>query len=298
MKSLKKYRFTRLTDRHDPLLLSPSVDMSMNLGPNEVSGSEEAVVEGFLQKVRAIHELLGEMRQHMEQIKVNHRAMLTEPCTDSHQMLNEHALGKVRTIAFRINKDLKDLERDVENSPSELAQMRNTVTTHRIKTSQFNAVSAEFRSAIRVYHDLLEEYRTKSEDKVKRHLALAKDTFTDDEVEEIISNPDAQILTAQDLMSEPQLKEALGEIQMRNNELLSLQTALQELQEMVMAMAAMVDEQGEGVNRIEDHMRQAGDHVASGMRHAQAFNMYATRNRRVSGQSCPLCTIVCMCIQR
>ena len=33
-------------------------------------------------------------------------------------------------------------------------------------------MSAEFRRAIRVYHDLLEEYRAKSEDKVKRHLAL------------------------------------------------------------------------------------------------------------------------------
>ena len=29
----------------------------------------------------------------------------------AHQMLNEHALGKVRTIAFRINKDLKGKEK-------------------------------------------------------------------------------------------------------------------------------------------------------------------------------------------
>ena len=35
------------------------------------------------------------------------------------------------------------------------------------------------------------------------------------------------------------------------------------------------------MNCIENHIETAGDHIRSGMRHAQAFNMYATRNRRV-----------------
>ena len=269
----------RLQQLRDAAHVTGEEDQSQTMAIPADADQDEAELAGYFDNVDDLRRSITIIGQKLEQVRSNHNILLTKPRNDALQQETDQLIQQIKVQALKINNTLKKMAEEL--SHMEASQQRNQ-TDVRIKRAQYNTLVKQFRDTMYEYNTLTEEYRTKSKDRIRRQLELANREVTEDQLEEILDNPDTNIFTQDILVDSAQWQQALSEIQARNQELRILQTTMQELYEMFLTMATLVEEQGEAIDRIEDNVNAAADHVQRGTHAVRTAVPYARRNRKLT----------------
>jgi syntaxin 1B/2/3 len=185
---------------------------------------ESAEMAGYFDNIDDLRRSITVIGQKLDQVRANHHTLLTRPRNDALQAETDQIIQQIKVQALKVNNTIKKMGEDI--SHMEASQERNH-TDVRIKRAQYNTLVKEFRDTMYEYNTITEEYRAKSKERIRRHMQLANRDVTEEQLEDIMDNPDTPIFAQDILVDTAQWQQALSEIQARNQELRVLQTTMQ-----------------------------------------------------------------------
>ncbi|XP_065889660.1 syntaxin-1A-like [Dysidea avara] len=261
-----------MKDKLNQLLLQDDDDESnadddAPLRSMEETESGSIFMQEFFSSVDDIRRAINVISQSIEKIKRNNSAMLEKLSHEDEKKENEELSLKVKQLSQKVHTGLKRINQELQTEDS--GPDRNTAN-HRIKKAQHVNLSRKFHEIMMEYSQVQEDYRDKTKVMIQRQLQITTGKrVSEDDVDEMIEKGNLQVFTQDILVSTAQQRQALNEVEQRHREILALEQDITELREMFVDMAALVQEQGEVIDRIEHNVDSAAHHVRKGTKEVE-----------------------------
>ncbi|KAF7240795.1 Syntaxin-2 [Varanus komodoensis] len=209
-------------------------------------------MEEFFQQVEEVRKYISKIADIVEEVKKKHSIILS-------------ATHPKDTIEQSLGRD--------EN-------VNRTSADHRIRKSQHSVLARKFVEVMSTYNGTQTVFRERTKDQIRRQLEITGKTTTDEELEEMLESGNLSIFTSDIILDTKITREALDEIESRHKDIIKLESSIQELHEMFMDMAMLVEVQGEMVNSIEKNVMNAADYVEHAKEETKKAVKYQSKARR------------------
>ncbi|XP_013922947.1 PREDICTED: syntaxin-2-like [Thamnophis sirtalis] len=113
----------------------------------------------------------------------------------------------------------------------------------RIRKSQHSVLTRKFVDVMTMYNGTQTVFRERTKDQIRRQLEITGKTTTDEELEEMLESGNLSIFTSDIILDTKLTRAALDEIESRHKDIIKLESSIQELHEMFMDMAMLVEVQ-------------------------------------------------------
>jgi syntaxin 1A len=251
----------------------PSYEDSVIIPMERLDGLSE-----FLAQIEDIRDLLKGMNTDVESVKKKHSDILSSPNTDDPKRKElDELMARLKRTSTVIRSKLKDIERqiqkDEQNDDESDARLR-------IKKTQHAALLRLFIDSMNEYQLAQTDYRDRCKGRIKRQLEITGTYLEDEEVENIMEQGDWSVFTQGIISETAQAKQMLADIEARHNDIIQLEKSIRELHEMFVEMATLVESQGEQIDRIENHVSSAKEHVEKAQEETKAAVAYQSAARR------------------
>ncbi|XP_065891057.1 syntaxin-2-like isoform X2 [Dysidea avara] len=175
---------------------------------------------------------------------------------------NEELCQQIKQQSRKVHSGLKRINQQLKAEES--GPDRGSVN-HRIKMVHHVNLTHMFHEAMMEYSHVQEDYRDKTKVMIQQQLQITTGRqVTENDVDEMIEKGNLQVFTQDILVSTSQQRQALTDVEQRHQEIMALEQDIRELQEMFIDISALVQEQGEVINRIEYNVESAAHHVKRG----------------------------------
>uniref|UniRef100_A0A8D8CK86 Syntaxin-1A n=2 Tax=Culex pipiens TaxID=7175 RepID=A0A8D8CK86_CULPI len=264
-------------DRLAALQAAQSDDEDM---PEEVAVPVEGgnFMEDFFQDVEQIREMIDKIQANVEEVKKKHSAILSAPQSDEKTKQElEDLMADIKKTANRVRGKLKSIEQNIEQEE----QTNKSNADLRIRKTQHSALSRKFVEVMTEYNRTQTDYRERCKGRIQRQLEITGRATTNEELEEMLEQGNSAVFTQGIIMETQQAKQTLADIEARHADIIKLENSIRELHDMFMDMAMLVESQGEMVDRIEYHVEQSRDYVATGQEQLVQASKYMSKARKV-----------------
>lgn len=262
-------------DRLAALQAAQSDDEDM---PEDVAVPVEGnFMEDFFQEVEQIREMIDKIQANVEEVKKKHSAILSAPQSDEKTKQElEDLMADIKKTANRVRGKLKGIEQNIEQEE----QTNKSNADLRIRKTQHSALSRKFVEVMTEYNRTQTDYRERCKGRIQRQLEITGRATTNEELEEMLEQGNSAVFTQGIIMETQQAKQTLADIEARHADIIKLENSIRELHDMFMDMAMLVESQGEMVDRIEYHVEQSKDYVATGQQQLVQANKYMSKARK------------------
>jgi len=251
-------------------------------------------MDQFFQHVATIRGNIDKIAQDVEQVKKMHSHMLSAAVQEQEVKDElERVMNDVKRTANSVRTNLKEMEQRINQQDSNSSY--NQYAESRIRRCQHSTLARKFVEVMSDYNTTQSDYREKCKARIQRQLEITGKTKTSDEVEEMLEGGDPAIFTSDIVIETQQARQALGDIEARHRDIINLEKSIQELHEMFLDMAMLVESQGEMIDRIEYNVEQAVDFVQSAKSDTKKAVKYQSKARRKKILIF-ICLIVCLAI--
>ncbi|XP_062510487.1 syntaxin-1B-like [Corticium candelabrum] len=216
-------------------------------------------VDEVQDRVNRLEVLINSMRQLHDEII--HTPLLDHSKGKSPAERLESMMDEVKSEARSVQARLKNMEKKLEEE--QRGASRHS-TELRIRKAQHSHLSRKFMSVMEDYNRVQTEYRDQCKDRIVRQLNITGKEMTASEVEEKLDEGDLQVFTQDIILDNERVKQAIGDIEARHNDIITLEKSMKELLELFQELATMVYEQGELINNIENNVTAAAEYVREG----------------------------------
>nr|XP_060641616.1 syntaxin-2 isoform X1 [Anolis sagrei ordinatus] len=234
-------------------------------------------MEDFFQEVEEIRKYMTKIAGVVEEVKKKHSIILsaTHPKDKLKEELEE--LNKeIRKAANTVHSKLKAIEQSLIRD----GNANCTSADVRIRKSQHAVLTWKFVEVMTTYNTTQTVFRERTKDQIRRQLEITGKTTTDEELEDMLESGNLSIFTSDIILDTKITREALDEIESRHNDIIKLESSIQELHKMFMDMAMLVEVQGEMVNSIEKNVMNAVDYVEHAKEETKKAVKYQSKARR------------------
>ncbi|KAL1374092.1 hypothetical protein pipiens_018282 [Culex pipiens pipiens] len=248
--------------------------------PEEVAVPVEGgnFMEDFFQDVEQIREMIDKIQANVEEVKKKHSAILSAPQSDEKTKQElEDLMADIKKTANRVRGKLKSIEQNIEQEE----QTNKSNADLRIRKTQHSALSRKFVEVMTEYNRTQTDYRERCKGRIQRQLEITGRATTNEELEEMLEQGNSAVFTQGIIMETQQAKQTLADIEARHADIIKLENSIRELHDMFMDMAMLVESQGEMVDRIEYHVEQSRDYVATGQEQLVQASKYMSKARKV-----------------
>lgn len=262
-------------DRLAALQAAQSDDEDM---PEDVAVPVEGnFMEDFFQDVEQIREMIDKIQANVEEVKKKHSAILSAPQSDEKTKQElEDLMADIKKTANRVRGKLKSIEQNIEQEE----QTNKSNADLRIRKTQHSALSRKFVEVMTEYNRTQTDYRERCKGRIQRQLEITGRATTNEELEEMLEQGNSAVFTQGIIMETQQAKQTLADIEARHADIIKLENSIRELHDMFMDMAMLVESQGEMVDRIEYHVEQSRDYVATGQEQLVQAKIYFVKARK------------------
>lgn len=262
-------------DRLAALQAAQSDDEDM---PEDVAVPVEGnFMEDFFQEVEQIREMIDKIQANVEEVKKKHSAILSAPQSDEKTKQElEDLMADIKKTANRVRGKLKGIEQAIEQEE----QTNKSNADLRIRKTQHSALSRKFVEVMTEYNRTQTDYRERCKGRIQRQLEITGRATTNEELEEMLEQGNSAVFTQGIIMETQQAKQTLADIEARHADIIKLENSIRELHDMFMDMAMLVESQGEMVDRIEYHVEQSRDYVATGQEQLVQASKYMSKARK------------------
>ncbi|XP_038117656.1 syntaxin-1A isoform X5 [Culex quinquefasciatus] len=247
--------------------------------PEEVAVPVEGgnFMEDFFQDVEQIREMIDKIQANVEEVKKKHSAILSAPQSDEKTKQElEDLMADIKKTANRVRGKLKSIEQNIEQEE----QTNKSNADLRIRKTQHSALSRKFVEVMTEYNRTQTDYRERCKGRIQRQLEITGRATTNEELEEMLEQGNSAVFTQGIIMETQQAKQTLADIEARHADIIKLENSIRELHDMFMDMAMLVESQGEMVDRIEYHVEQSRDYVATGQEQLVQASKYMSKARK------------------
>ncbi|KAK4470152.1 hypothetical protein MN116_005734 [Schistosoma mekongi] len=268
--------------------------------PNLPPPEEESVVadsssqmDVFFNEVEWIRREIEKIQIEISQVKTKHGEILSalqqNPKTKAQlEELNEN----IKRSAGQVRVKLKSLEQTIKEQEAKDA----TSADLRIRKTQFLALSQSMATTMHQYGLIQIEHKERCKALLKRQLEVAQRSVTDDELENMLESGNAQIFTQGIITDTQQARQNLADIEARHEDIMKLEKSIRELHDLFVDMAALVETQGELVDRIDVNVKQTQDYVAEARQETKKAVVYKKKSRKkkfiIIGVCCAVVVII------
>jgi len=154
-------------------------------------------------------------------------------------------------------------------------------TQRRVRTNMHNILSKKFMALVQEYQALQNNYKEKCRERVQRQAEIVRPGISREEVDEMISSG-GDAFTSQMISSgrHMEAKNALMSMQEQQRDLLQLERSIQELHQVFLDMASLIDSGNDGVDAIETSSRLTTVSAAKAAKHVSRAEEYIMQRRR------------------
>jgi syntaxin 1A len=187
-------------------------------------------------------------------------------------------MADIKKLANDVRQKLKKMEQDQEQStPSNQTQAQM-----RIGKSQLFVLTKKFHDVMNDYNQVQLGYRQKCKERIQRQLEITGRSVTEGEVEEMLESGNPAVFTQGIMVETAQAKQSLADIEARHGDIMKLEKSIRELHDMFIDMAALVQTQGEMIDRIEFNVQKSEDFVKAASTDTKKAVKFQSAARRVS----------------
>ncbi|CAF1010796.1 unnamed protein product [Rotaria sordida] len=133
------------------------------------------------------------------------------------------------------------------------------------------------------YNQVQLGYRQKCKERIQRQLEITGRSVTEGEVEEMLESGNPAVFTQGIMVETAQAKQSLADIEARHGDIMKLEKSIRELHDMFIDMAALVQTQGEMIDRIEYNVVQSENFVKAASTDTKKAVKFQSAARRLDG---------------
>ncbi|XP_014244130.1 syntaxin-1A-like [Cimex lectularius] len=229
----------------------------------QIEDENAGYMEHFFKEMEQTRGWIDEINDHITIIKTLHSSLLSSPRPDEGiKQEIESRTAQVKQLGKKVSVNLKALEKGIRQEEEEIETNGRMPAGLRIRRTQHSATLHLFMEAMCVFNSEQVDYREKCTERIHRVISIAKAVVPEEKIEELLDQGNYGPIFNGDIITETkEARKALEDVQARHQELLSLEKSIQDLRDLFLEMALLVDQQGDLINHIENHVLQAVDHV-------------------------------------
>ncbi|CAF3679711.1 unnamed protein product [Rotaria sp. Silwood1] len=213
----------------------------------------------FFAHIDSLRINIDKISELVEEVKRLHSTILAAPQADDRTKEElEEKMADIKRIANDVRLKLKKMEQEQEQSQTSATR---TQAQLRIEKSQHATLSRKFIDAMNSYRNAEIEYRERCKARIQRQLEITGRSVTEGEVEEMLESGNPAVFTQGIMVETAQAKQSLADIEARHGDIMKLEKSIRELHDMFIDMAALVQTQGEMIDRIEYNVVQSENFV-------------------------------------
>ncbi|CAF1298178.1 unnamed protein product [Rotaria sp. Silwood1] len=210
----------------------------------------------FFAHVDSLRTNIDKISELVDEVKRLHSTILAAPQADDRTKEElEEKMADIKKLANDVRLRLKKMEDDQEQTPS------TSQAQTRIGKAQHATLSRKFIDVMNSYRNAEIEYRERCKARIQRQLEITGRSVTDGEVEEMLESGNPAVFTQGIMVETAQAKQSLADIEARHGDIIKLEKSIKELHDMFIDMAALVQTQGEMIDRIEFNVVQSENFV-------------------------------------
>ncbi|CAH1404565.1 unnamed protein product [Nezara viridula] len=252
----------------------------------EIDDEEGGYMERFFSMVQMSRGWIEEIDKNVKEIKSTHSLLLSSPRPEE-RLKNEldERTYEVKTISQKVNRLLKEMEKEIEQEEEELGLKEKNLQAParlRMRRTAHSSCLFYFIEVMESWNKEQNDYRQKCVERIHRLASIAKAVVTDERLDELLEQGNYGAIFNDDIITETiEARRALEDVQVRHQELLKIEKSLQELRDLFMDMAILIEHQGELVNRIENHVLKTTDYVDTAKVEMNKAIKYQKKSRKV-----------------
>eukprot|EP00397_Hematodinium_sp_SG-2012_P025381 GEMP01026509.1.p1 GENE.GEMP01026509.1~~GEMP01026509.1.p1 ORF type:complete len:299 (+),score=61.09 GEMP01026509.1:211-1107(+) len=249
---------------------------------------EPEFMTGFFADVAEVQKALAEGRSGAQKIeRVRFDAL---QCVTKEQ--EEAVSTRLDTILFDTNKSLTIAKTKMDQMKHEEEGSTSPPQQMAIRKNMYAALIRKFSDVVKEFHAQEELYRKQIAEKTQRQLQLAFPDKSESEITEMVADGQdtAQVVKQKMGGTHASVLDALNRVQDKYKDVRRLEKSMQELNQMYMDMAKLVDYQGEMVDSIVHSVTRANEYVESGHEELVSANKSMKKKRKLMCMS--TCCIV------
>jgi len=245
-------------------------------------GPAKEFMEDFFKEVGNIKGLLTNLRRNVKQIEEKYVQQLNSISIDQVGSKNE-----VQNLIDATNGIVTDLRKRLEKMKTDnntFAASKDSSTTEvRVRTNMHSTLTQKFLEVAQEYQEVQTTYKNRYKEKVERQYKIAKPDATPEEIDEALESGDSSKIFANQILDthmHAQAKNALAYIEARHQDIKRLEASIQELHQLFVDMAILVDSQGEMLNQIEYNVSKSVAYTKEGVEELRSAIKYQKKSRK------------------
>lgn len=207
------------------------------------------VLRDWIESIEANVDHIRQCIKKLDDIKINQRDL-----NDKIDSLFQNNIS----ISGKIQAKLKIFE-------EELVNVNTLGAEGRIKSIQYNTLKTRYQKAFKQNVAELEHFRNVKKAQLKAQIRAKGISVTEEQLLKLIEDKtDVQVFTENLLSETAEAKRQLQDIEERHQQLLKIETMLEEVRDMFLHMAILIDNQQELIDRVEYQAEMAQNFVERG----------------------------------
>eukprot|EP00386_Alphamonas_edax_P012769 GDKI01039677.1.p1 GENE.GDKI01039677.1~~GDKI01039677.1.p1 ORF type:complete len:319 (-),score=94.36 GDKI01039677.1:145-1101(-) len=245
----------------------------------------------YFQKVGRIKTSIGQVRSKVEEIRGLKQEAIQATSPEKEKDISTHLEGLLSSTSVLTATIKKELEALKAENQTFAAKHKNS-SEARIRDNMQGALTRKFRDVLTAYQAVQTEYKQDVQQKVTRQVRIVYPEASDEDVQQIVENGGASTaIQIRISKGHESLKGALADIQDKYRDIRRLEASVEELKQMFLELAALVEHQGDLLDQIEFNVQAAKEYTKK----AEA-ELVAARKYQESRKKRMCCLTMCLLI--
>lgn len=231
-------------------------------------------MEAFLKTIDEIRKRMERINKAIGDIEYHHRLVLNavnvEEATRLGRIIDE--------LVARTNKEAQFIRRTLKELTAETETMKEAQSLSpsdiRIRSNQQARYAKKFMATMNKFQAMQTTYQAKYRQALERQYLIVKPSAGREELDRLTTASEGTTLLNQQIFSmanRAQAQKQLAEMKERHHDIVAIERSIRELHQMFVDMAIIVEQQGELIDKVEDHVANTveyTEHAAQEMRQA------------------------------
>jgi t-SNARE complex subunit (syntaxin) len=251
-------------------------------------------------QMREFYEEIEQLKVRMGRVEANINA-IDEKYTESLTTINagkaEQLTREMEALVAETNRDSQMVAARIKQLGQANKSFQGSSAERRIRDSTFAALAKRFYELMTTYQGLKSRNASKYRDKVRRQMEIASgEKPSEAQVDEVIEGGDPNRLFAQKLLQDRRNQDAANALvfmQDRHNDIVRLEKSINELYQIFLDMATLVEQQGEMLDAIEFNVAKSEGYQEEAVVELKKASGWAVTARK---KKCLIAILIVVCI--
>ncbi|CAI2376577.1 unnamed protein product [Moneuplotes crassus] len=234
--------------------------------PDDAIEKDRELVKDFLPTTKKVIIKLKEMEASNKTIIELKRKQVQEVRGEKEKENSEEL-----SVCVRENQThQKYIKEFLDNMRLQVADARKNFPDEpecRVLVGIYSALMIRFREVLRQFQESQLEYKNATQDKIKRQIAIVKPEADEEEIRELMEDPDAtsKLLNEQIVgTAHAKVRNAVDDIDRKYQDILKLEKGVEEVYQLFLDLGTLISAQGEMLDSILTNMEEARDYIKEG----------------------------------